>query len=616
MSVWGAVGNIKGPPGTGGGAEVGGLTPIPNGQAYVDVAFPDAQPDANWILRCQVVNLVDAAPLAISPGTVITKTTTGFRILLSGAPDSANYLLQWGVTEVAAVEATTYALSGPSGGVVQVASTNFVVSLPAGETVPAPVTVTPHDAGGGGTFSPASVVLTSGTPSATFTYTPASVGAKTISTTNNGALTDPASLTYTATAAVATTYTLTGPSSGTVGVPSTNFTVALPVGTSVPGPVTITPHDAGGGGTFTPTTVSLTTAAPSAQFTYTPATVGAKTISTTNSSTLTDPASLTYTASAATATTYTLTGPSSGAVGVASTNFTVALPTGQTLPAPVTITPADGGGGGTFTPTTVSLSTGTPSATFTYTPASTGAKTISTTNSSTLTNPASLTYTVSAVQHLLNALISYWKMDAASGTRNDSQGTNHLTDATSTASTTGIIGNAASFNGTSNELRCANNSTLQVAIGVDFTFQAWVKFSVLGDYFVFSKYDGGTADYYMSYNNASSLGFQFGDLTTVAQVGAAAPLGIWRHVVGWYDHTDQKYRIRINDTTTFVSPATSGRPASTVADLQVGSLGSPSSGFLNGLLDEMGFWKRILTAAEITQLYNGGAGFPFSSFLP
>jgi hypothetical protein len=33
-----------------------------------------------------------------------------------------------------------------------------------------------------------------------------------------------------------------------------------------------------------------------------------------------------------------------------------------------------------------------------------------------------------------------------------------------------------------------------------------------------------------------------------------------------------------------------------------------------GLIDEVGFWKRKLTAQEITALYNGGAGLPFSSF--
>ena len=93
-----------------------------------------------------------------------------------------------------------------------------------------------------------------------------------------------------------TTLTLSGPSSGIVNVTSTNFTVGAngPVGASV----VVTPSSGSGGGTFTPTTVTLTTAAPTATFTYTPSTTGAKTISVTNNQVLTNPASITYTATA------------------------------------------------------------------------------------------------------------------------------------------------------------------------------------------------------------------------------------------------------------------------------------------------------------------------------
>jgi hypothetical protein len=93
-------------------------------------------------------------------------------------------------------------------------------------------------------------------------------------------------------------YLLSGPSSGTSGVPSTNFTVALPVGGAISGTMIVTPSDGGGGGTFAPSTVSLTTGAPSATFTYTPASAGAKTISVTNNRGLTNPGNLTYTATA------------------------------------------------------------------------------------------------------------------------------------------------------------------------------------------------------------------------------------------------------------------------------------------------------------------------------
>jgi hypothetical protein len=96
----------------------------------------------------------------------------------------------------------SYTLSGPSSGIVGVASANFTVALTAaGSAVmgAGTLTVTPSDGGGGGTFTPATVNLTAASPSATFTYTPASTGAKTISTTNNGGLTNPRSLPYTAT---------------------------------------------------------------------------------------------------------------------------------------------------------------------------------------------------------------------------------------------------------------------------------------------------------------------------------------------------------------------------------------------------------------------------------
>ena len=99
----------------------------------------------------------------------------------------------------AAVAATAVTLTGPSGGVTGVASTNFTVG--ANGTITGTVIVTPSDSAAGGTFTPATVSISAGTPTGTFTYTPASVGAKTISVTNNGALTNPANLTYTATAA-------------------------------------------------------------------------------------------------------------------------------------------------------------------------------------------------------------------------------------------------------------------------------------------------------------------------------------------------------------------------------------------------------------------------------
>lgn len=94
------------------------------------------------------------------------------------------------------------------------------------------------------------------------------------------------------------------------------------------------------------------------------------------------------------ATSITLTGPTTCTVGVASSNFSIGA--NGAITGTVVVTPSDGGGGGTFTPTTVSISSGTPTGTFTYTPASAGTKTISVTNNGSLTNPSSISLVASS----------------------------------------------------------------------------------------------------------------------------------------------------------------------------------------------------------------------------
>jgi hypothetical protein len=314
------------------------------------------------------------------------------------------------------------------------------------------------------------------------------------------------------------------------------------------------------------------------------------------------------------ATTYVYSGPTSGATAVASAPFTVHLLSGQTVPAPVTVTPHDGGGGGTFTPSTVSLTTAAPSATFTYTPGSTGAKTISVTNGGGLTDPASLTYTATATNHLLNTLISYWKLDEASGTRNDSKGTNHLADHGVTSSA-GVIANAAVFTNTVGVyLDIPSNATLQVT--GDFTFSIWIKPTIPADTVLISKNNGTTNEYLLLSSDASGTGITFyAGSAAPAQVGSIPTLGAWLHIVAWFDSSDGKGRIRINDATTYVG-ASAGTLSTTAANFTVGAGTGGGGSIFGGLIDEVGFWKRKLTAGEITQLYNGGAGFPFGSFLP
>ena len=218
--------------------------------------------------------------------------------------------------------------------------------------------------------------------------------------------------------------------------------------------------------------------------------------------------------------------------------------------------------------------------------------------------------------HLLNTLISYWKLDEASGTRSDSNGTNHLAANNAPVSAPGVINNGAQFVAASGQyLSVSNNSSLQVTS--DFTFSLWVKLTTQINSCILAKDAGaGLEDYALSYD--TTVGFYFsvsGPLSVDAQVAHAAgvtPNGVFVHIVIWYDSSTGQVYGRGNDSVTVQS--TGSLPlAQTAAPFTIGAVGNPAL-YSNCVIDEVGFWKRKLTALEITALYNGGAGLAFSSF--
>lgn len=109
----------------------------------------------------------------------------------------------------------------------------------------------------------------------------------------------------------------------------------------------------------------------------------------------TDTTSTALPASPLDSTAYTLTGATTGTVGTVMTLSLAANNSGPATAAEVTL--SDGSAGGKFSPATVTLAAGSASAqTVTYTPAAAGTATISATNTGGLTNPDSLSITVSA----------------------------------------------------------------------------------------------------------------------------------------------------------------------------------------------------------------------------
>jgi hypothetical protein len=213
---------------------------------------------------------------------------------------------------------------------------------------------------------------------------------------------------------------------------------------------------------------------------------------------------------------------------------------------------------------------------------------------------------------LLDGLVAYWKLDETSGTRIDSAGSSNLADNNIVGSTTGKIGNAANFNGT-NYL----STTSTWAPSNSFTISAWIKLNsalkrtIVGQdwadtppeirNFLF-RIDNGTLEFFILSGGATSV-----NLSSVALND-----GNWHFVAAIYDDTASTIKIWADtNTNTAGSVPTPSFQATTIYVGRRQFLIAPDN-FI-GDIDEVGIWNRALTAAEISILYNSGAGitFPF-----
>jgi len=175
---------------------------------------------------------------------------------------------------------------------------------------------------------------------------------------------------------------------------------------------------------------------------------------------------------------------------------------------------------------------------------------------------------------------------------------------------------AAQFTAANSEsLSIASNSTLQLG-DIDFTIAGWAYLdskttarSIAG-----KRATGGTTDleFTFVYDNATDrFVLAIGDSSNISTVAAnnlgSPSTGTWYYVVGWRDKTAGTINIQVNNGT--VDSATVSRiPQVGTATFRVGAQQNTAAVFWNGRIDSLGFWKRTLTAAERTWLYNSGNG--------
>ena len=280
--------------------------------------------------------------------------------------------------------------------------------------------------------------------------------------------------------------------------------------------------------------------------------------------------------------------------------------------------------GGTPTPTPTATPTATPppptptpTATATATPTPTPTATATATPTATLTPTA----TATPGNGLLSNLYAYYKMDEASGSALDATagGRNLANSGNPITSSAGIINTARAFPGSGGASLFASRSSDFSPGSNSFSFSFWVNFSPTA----VGYYEGLLAKGLVGPIDVEWMVYRHGDNTlrfsvssngsTLTTVIWASTLsnGTWYFVAGEWDRTNIKLSV---NGATFRTTSFSGTIHSNAQPFDMGLI-SGSGNPLDGSIDEVGIWMgRALTQTEVGQLYNGGAGLPFSSF--
>ena len=231
---------------------------------------------------------------------------------------------------------------------------------------------------------------------------------------------------------------------------------------------------------------------------------------------------------------------------------------------------------------------------------------------------------------LLTGLISYWNLDEASGDAVDAHGSNDLTNVSSATYGAAKINNGVILNGSDQYLTIADGAQSGLDITGNLTLAFWINFSSYNGstgYMPLGKADFVAADtraYYIEFNISGSNKFDFeaGDGSSSVRQGVSwsPSTGVWYHLAVVYTTAAGSVKFYVDGVQQGATQT--GFPtsiANTSAAFQIGAgLDGAQSYFINGMIDEVGVWARALSGAEITALYNSGAGlaYPFGDAPP
>lgn len=215
---------------------------------------------------------------------------------------------------------------------------------------------------------------------------------------------------------------------------------------------------------------------------------------------------------------------------------------------------------------------------------------------------------------LIDNLVGVW-CEAAAPTTDESGNGQTLTNNNTVGTTTGVVGTAGTFTAASSQsLTHADNASLSTG-DVDFTLQCWLNLTTKtnGDTYICKR---EAFEFTLNYGSGSDrLRFLFGQnaIAVTANNFGAPPLSTWMLVHCWHDSVNDLIGISVNAGTANTAADTSANAVDGNGSFAIGK-DLAFGQYANAKINQVAFWKRVLTSTERTSLYNSGSGLAFASW--
>ena len=212
---------------------------------------------------------------------------------------------------------------------------------------------------------------------------------------------------------------------------------------------------------------------------------------------------------------------------------------------------------------------------------------------------------------------AYWRLDESTGSIiNDSSGNNRTGTAANTSWTTGVLGSALSFNGSTSSVNFGQiaafnkDSAFSVECWINTTLATTTSGTILGK----RNDTPPNAGWALEKNYGAGITFYLVNLSTNAMIistNIAVPLSTWVFVVATYNGqmTSTGVNLYINSSITskVVNLSALTGSITTVANFHIGSMDG-GLGFYKGLVDSAAIYNYVLSQADINYRYNAGSG--------